>query len=212
MFKFWYEKLIARVIPFFVVVSLIFLIFHAFATVAFVEPADQAPFVKEMVAAHEKKATSKVVPLNKAHRTDNEMKTYLTKVASESLAFRKENFTEVIQNIKPYFTEAGFEKYRKYILSSGIVETVRTKDVHVGAYVETPPLFLNDSVMNKKYKWLYEMPMVVSLVPNDQKTLAEDADQYVNSEFTLRLQVTRVQDEDNAFDGMKVEDWIVVAR
>lgn len=209
MFQFWFEKFISLVVPFFVMGSLIILLFYAFATEAFVEPADQAPFVKEMVEANKKNTKEKNISLNVAHRTDVEIKTYLTKVTSEALTFNKSNFKESIQNIRPYFTKEGLKKYRSYLISSGIVEAVRTQDFQVGAYVETPPLFLNSSVIKETYKWLYEMPMVVSLTRGN---IVENADNIDNSEFTLRLQITRVNEDEENPDGLKIEDWNVLAR
>ena len=209
MFQFWFEKFISLVIPFFVMGSLIILLFYAFATEAFVEPADQAPFVQEMVEANKKNTKEKNISLKVAHRTDVEIKTYLTKVASEALSFNKSNFKESIQNVRPYFTEEGLKKYRNYLISSGIVEAVRTQDLQVGAYVEAPPLFLNSSVIKGTYKWLYEMPMVVSLTRGN---IVENADNIDNSEFTLRLQITRVNEDEENPDGLKIEDWNVLAR
>ncbi len=211
MFQFWYEKFIALFIPFFVFLSFFAIVFYAFYTVIAVPPAENAPFVQEIRETAAQNTAANVVKLDKPHRSESEMKTLLTMMASESLSFSKENFSEVLKNINPYFTDRGFKQYKDYLLESGIVESVRVNDYDMSVYIEDSPMFLNGSVVDDIYKWLYQMPVVVSFFPKNTETAAEDTDTFVNRKFNLRLQITRAKVGDDP-DALQIEDWIVVTR
>jgi hypothetical protein len=208
--SFFFEKSVSILLPLFVVVAFIVLIFYAFATTAFIEPADQAPFVQEMVAAHEKKGEDKITPLAQPHRSESEIKNYLTVITSEILSFNRGNFSETAKKIRPYFTDSGFQKFQKYLLDTGIAETVRTQDVSLSSYVDVPPFIINNMAMNEVYKWVYDVPVVINYVPLGQ--VEDPAEAATGEEFYVRVQLTRAHDPENEFNGIKIEDWNVLRR
>lgn len=209
MFKFWFEKFISASIPIITFFSLITIFVYAVHTTVSVLPADEAAFIQEMRAEAKVEGSKNIVTLEKAHMADKELKNWITMVASESLAFNKKTFTDNLQRIRPYFTQAGFRKYQAYLLSSGIAENIRTSDYDMRIYIQDRPLLLNSSSIGGTYKWLYRMPVVVSFLPTGVKNLAEDAEKYINSKVTLRLQITRAKVDGNP-DAILIEDWIVV--
>jgi hypothetical protein len=208
---FYFEKLVSVLLPIFVVLALILLIFYRFSTEVLVPPADQATFVQELVKVSEKKQAENTVSLMTPHRSESDIKTYLTRISSDILSFDKQSFSDVMKNIRPYFTDAAFSQYNQYLLDSGIAETVRTEDIKVSSYVDTPPFFVNSSVINNTYKWLYDIPIVISYIPLGHN-MAEKSEDLVSTEVYLRLQITRVIDPDDKINGMKIEDWQVMGR
>lgn len=211
MFKFWYEKLAITLIPLLVFISFFVIVIYAFYTVIMVPPAENAPFVQEIREVAAKKKATNTVSLSKPHRADTEMKLLLTKMASEALSFNKETFSEVVKTIRPYFTDRGFQQYQKYLIESGIAENLRANDYNMSVYIENPPLSLNGTVVDGVYKWLYQMPVVISFFPREMETLAENSNSFVNRKINLRLQVTRVNLDDDP-DAIQIEDWIVTSR
>ena len=113
--------------------------------------------------------------------------------------------------MRVYFSEDGFQKYQKYLLSSGIAETIRTNDYDVGVYIESEPLHLNGMVIDGKYKWLYQMPVTLSFFPTGQAITAENSEQQINNQFNLRVQVTRAKVGDFT-EALQIEDWVVSPR
>lgn len=206
MFKFWYEKFIASFIPILVFVSVFGIVLYAFYTEISVPPADQAPFVQEI--RKEAKNKDNTADLISPHLTDSELKNWITMAISEALAFNKNTYGETIKKTRNYFTDAGFQKYQDYLITSGIAENIHTHDYDMSIYIQTPPLQLNAMVMNDTYKWLYQMPVVISFFPTGQKSLAKDGDKFINRSITLRLQITRAKLENNP-DAIQIEDWIV---
>lgn len=209
MFQFAYEKFIAFIIPLVVFVSIFGVIIYAFYTIISVPNPEKAPFVQDIREEAAKSNSPHQVTLERPHFSDNEMKNWISKAVSESLSFNKDNYSDIVKDIRPYFTDKGFEKFQDYLIISGIAESIRTHKYDMSVYIERPPLFLNSSVINNTYKWLYQMPVVVSFFPTGQKTDARDVSKFINRTVTLRLQLTRVRVGDDP-EAIQIEDWIAV--
>ena len=186
MFKFWYEKLIATLIPLLVFVSIFAIVIYAFYTTVSVPSADTAPFVQDIRDAAAKPDSKNRTTLEKPHLSDNELKSWISRSVSESLAFNKDNFGTVAKNIKPYFTANGFKKFQDYLISSGIAENVRTNEYDMSVYIENSPLLLNSSVVDDTFKWLYQMPVVISFFPTGARKKATETNQFINRKLRLR--------------------------
>ena len=209
--QFWQERLIAVLIPLFVICALIFIFFYGFHVSFINRPPENVEFVQELREKVKKSTTDKTVSLDKPHRTDKELKKLITQSVSESLSFNRGNFSNVMKKMRVYFSEDGFQKYKKYLLSSGIAETIRTNDYDVSVYIESEPLYLNGMVIDGVYKWLYQMPVTLSFFPTGKAITAENSQQQINNQFNLRVQVTRAQ-VDNFTEALQIEDWVVSPR
>lgn len=209
MFKFWYEKFIMMFIPLLVFASIFGVVIYAFYTTVAVPPAEKAPFVQEIREESSKVDSKRRVTMEKPHLADNEIKNWISQVVSESLYFNKNNYGEVVKNIRPYFTDSGFQKFQDYLIASGIAENIRANEYDMSVYVEAPPLLLNSSVINDTFKWLYQMPVVISFFPTGGTKNAKETNQFINRTLTLRLQITRANIEGDP-DAIQIEDWIAV--
>lgn len=209
--KFRYESIILLILPFFVMASLLFIFFYAFKTTFFVPNAENVPFVQEMQqeTAHNNKEN--IVPLHQAHRTEQEVKDFITTFTSEALSFNKSNFSTVIKKNRPLFTDSGFKKYRDYLLSSNILELIRTKGYEASLYTEAAPLLINSMTLDDKYKWLFEVPVVLTLFPQGDKKIIQRNGSYKNQNLMIRLQLTRAKIEDDT-NAILIEDWVVLNR
>ncbi len=207
MSEFGYEKFISRFIPMIAFFSIFVLIFYAFITVITLPDAEKAGFVQEIrdVAAN---SDEDVISQDVAHRSDRELQVWITTAVSEALSFNKDNFAENAKTVQPYFTDAGYQKYQEYLISSGIAESLRTQDLDMSVYIEDKPIFLNSSVIAGKFKWLYQLPVAVSLFPKNAVSDVSQTDKFVNRKIKLRLQITRSRLDDNP-EAMQIEDWVV---
>lgn len=211
MFKFWYEKFAIVFIPLFAFFSFFMLLIYAFYTTFFVEPPDKAQFVQDIRQEQINLPDNKSISLDSQNLTDNELKNWITMAVSDSLSFNKDSFSEISTKIRPYFTDAGFDKYQDYLINSGVAENIRTNNFDMSVYIENPPLYLNSSVINNTFKWLYQMPVVISFYPKGQIEDPSVADKFINSKLSLRLQVTRAKVDDDP-NAIQIEDWVVVSQ
>ena len=211
--SFIFERLIARVIPILAISSFFIVLVYAFLTVAQFEitPSDNVEFVQDIRAEVSEKGKENMISLDKAHVMDNEIQNWISMSVSESLTFNKDDLSEVVGNIKPYYTEEGFKQFEQYLLNSGIATSIRSGDFDMGVYIEEKPIFLNSSVIDGKFKWLYQMPLAISFFPKNAGNVAENADRFVNRKVTLRLQITRAVLDDDP-DRLQIETWTVLGR
>ncbi len=214
MFKFWYEKFLMRFSFVFAFFAFLGVFVYAYLTeITIKSPGENAPFSETLVSSQVKKIIpeQRTLPLEKAHRTNKELQTWLSMVISESLSFDKENYVETSKKIRPYFTNSGFRQYLDYLNSAGIIESVKNNDYKMSVYVENPPLLQNSLPIEGVYRWLYQLPVTVSFLPRTTSNLAYGNNQMVNRQLTLNVQLRRVKLPDDP-NAIQIESWNVTGR
>lgn len=206
MFKFWYEKFLFRFSFAFAFLAFLGVFVYAYLTeITLKSPGETAPFSETLIqdGANTIVPEQRSLPLEKAHRTDKELKNWVNTVVSESLSFNKDSYSRVLQEIRPYYTVSGFKQYQDYLTSSGVIDSINKSGYQMGVYAEQPPLLMNGSSIKGVYRWLYQIPITVSFLQNG-KNIA-------NRELTLRVQIRRVKLEDDP-NAIQIESWAVSGR
>ncbi len=211
--SFLFERFVARVMPFIAIISFFLVLVYAFLTVVQFEitPSDEVEFVQDIREEVKKKGQENVVSMANAHLTDSELKTWISMAVSESLTFSKDNFTDVIKNIKPYYSPEGFSAFEQYLINSGVAKSIRSGNFDMGVYIEEQPIFFNSSVIQGKYKWLYQMPLAISFFPKNGQVVGNNSDKFVNRKVTLNIQITRATVDNNP-EALQIETWNVTRR
>lgn len=206
MLKFWYEKFLFRFSFAFAFLAFLGVFVYAYYTeITLTSPGEVAPFTEQLIqdGSSTIEPEQRALPLEKAHRTDKELKNWINTVVSESLSFNKNSLSKVSEDVRVYYTNAGFKQYQEYLTSSGIIESVNNNGYQMGVYMEQPPLLLNGSSIKDVYRWLYQIPITVSFLQNGQNI--------ANRELTLRVQIRRVKLEEDP-NAVQIESWTVSAR
>ncbi len=158
----------------------------------------QAPFALDPKAAPPKerpdptKAELPVnqLPLDQPHRDNQEISSWLTSVTSAAMTFDGDDYQAKIKDNEKYFTLAGKEQYMVFLNGNNVIKVLDSKKFHVRSFVQDIPLLLNEGAVNGVYRWLYEVPMMVSYMERgvtDYKKLEP-----VNQQIVLTVQVGRV--------------------
>ncbi|MES2729003.1 MAG: DotI/IcmL/TraM family protein [Pseudomonadota bacterium] len=151
--------------------------------------------------------------LSVPHRTDTQLSVWLEQVISQSLTYTHTNIQANYTAIAPNFTEAGLTAYRNYLQSSDMWRQMLTQKSTLQAITVDAPKLLNRGVVNDAYKWLYDIPVMVSLLPEGIDTLRKLRPQSYN--LLIRVQLTRIADQQNnasitdAGPLVKIETWTV---
>lgn len=206
MFKFWYEKFLFRFSFAFAFLAFLGVFVYAYFTeITIKSPGEIAPFSEKLVmeGTNTIAPEQRSLPLEKAHRTDKELKNWVNTVVSESLSFNTDSLSKVTQDVRSYYTVSGFKQYQDYLTSSGIIDSINKNNYQMGVYAEQPPLLMNGSSIKGVYRWLYQIPITVSFLQNG-KNIA-------NRELTLRVQIRRVKLEEDP-NAIQIESWTVSAR
>lgn len=214
IFKFWYEKLLMRVSFAFAFFAFLGVFVYAYFTEIMLEsPGDTAPFVGNLTSEVSQKslAESQTLPLDKAHRTDRELKEWITIAVSESLFFQASNYDQIKKQVEEYFTPSGIQQYDEYFRSSGILDNIQKNKYRMSVFIEDHPLLQNGLEIEGVYRWLYKMPLTISFIPRDTITLQENRNDIVNRKMNLQIQLRRVRLPNNP-DAVQIESWQMTAR
>lgn len=213
MFKFWYEKFLFRFSFIFAFCAFLGVFVYAYFTEIMIKlPGEKAPFSETLIedSTDSVLPEQRSLPLEKQHRTNKELQNWTSMAVSESLSFDKESFSNVSQTIRAYFTDEGFQQYQNYLLSSGIIESIKKNDYRMSIFIEEKPLLLNGSTIQNIYRWLYQLPVTLSFLPRNAANLIGRGDM-VNRKMTLRIQVRRVKLPDNP-NAIQIESWTMAGR
>ncbi len=143
------------------------------------------------------------------HMSTRQVADRLSDVVAESLSFDKSNFIYNSGAMQKYFTPEGYAQYKAFLESANFSQALMTQNLRSGAYAEQDPLELSSGVYNGAYKWLFEVPVMISFVPADAETYRNDEAQAQNRKFTLRVQFTRVGNPQDPEDT-RIEIWQVL--
>lgn len=145
--------------------------------------------------------------LSVPHRTDEQLRAWLMDVIPQTLTYTNSTMNKDYGVNSKLFTPSGLTVYRDYLSKSGLLYEMQTKKLRMATVATQKPQLLNEGVANDLYKWLYDVYVMVSLMPEDVAGMPR-FDKSVSSsrEIVIRLQLTRI----NSFDaGASVKDGAI---
>lgn len=167
------------------------------------EIGDSAPFAEQTAVIEEDVEEMENDAVTKAHRTRREMQTWIVRSVSELLNLDNANKNIVFTAARPYFTGAAFTQYEAYLKGGDTLPEIEAGRMRLGTIVDQTPQLLNEGVIGNSYRWLYDVPVMMTRTP------AQGTPQTVRA--TLRLQLGRVAEDVNS-DKMVIESWQVLPR
>lgn len=168
----------------------------------------QAPFA---YGGHEsadngqiKRSASNPVPLKHAHTNESEIGKWLVTAISETLNYKVGEDGDIVEKNKEYFAESGQIQLRKFLQDNNISKVMESGRYNIRSFVRENPLLLNSGTAQDRFRWLYEVPVMVSYM--DAKGFDYKNDDPVNQQMLLTVQVGRVEAAENDFDVL-IETW-----
>lgn len=105
----------------------------------------------------------KLSPLNRPNLSNAALIDWVLEAATAAYNFNFGNYQEVIQNMKNYFTDKGYENYLSALTDKKVIEEVREKRLVVFAVATGTPVILNEGPLpDGIYAWKVQMPMLVT--------------------------------------------------
>ncbi len=195
------------------------------------EPEEEGPSPEETLRApfandkppkqdHEKSAIerlyrphegprSNTLSLAGPHRHAEEIGVWLMGVVTDALEFNAINFPENQRRVEVHFTDSGYQDYMDFITQGNFLEILARRNLHLHAVAEEKPFLLNKGALNGRFRWLFEIPVMLNYLPAGQSEYRGEAGG--NQQLMLRVQVGR---EPGAPDeiGVLIESWAVSSR
>ncbi len=147
--------------------------------------------------------------LSQQNMTEKEVAMMLSDIIAECFSFNRTDYMPNVAAMNGYFTQAGFAQYRQFLQETNIQAQLAEKDLQAGAFAEQAPLLLTEGVYDNVYKWLFEVPVTISLTPRNASAYGRAMDSVNTRRILLRAQFARVNDPDDP-DAIKIEIWQVM--
>ncbi len=144
------------------------------------------------------------VPLDKPHRNDALIGEWVATIVTESLATNNREFEAHLRTVRPHFTTAGFENFRQFMMSEDIQELLKARNLEMHNFVKDRPFLLNSAALQGRYRWLFEIPVVLTFLPPDVHDYKRQKP--LNKEYTFHIQVGRAGEGHQDIDIL-IERW-----
>lgn len=146
-------------------------------------------------------------PLQHAHTTEAEIGKWLVTAVSNSMNYQVGGKTDIVTEHSKYFAQTGLQQFRDFLIQNNIQKVIDTGRFNIRSFARERPLLLNAASANGRYRWLYEVPLMVSYM--DSENFDYKKDEPVNQQIILTIQIGRfadVEDPQNEFDIL-IETW-----
>lgn len=166
----------------------------------------QAPFAYDPNRKIEAGETlpENAVPLDISHRSSSEIGKWLMTAVSDTMSFEIDEEGAAAPIKREYFTPSGVTQFQEFLTKTGIQKVLDSRKYHMRSFVRQSPLLLNEGAVQGHYRWLFEVPLMVSYItPGNFKYENSEA---INQAITLTVQVTRVREGGGA-EGVLIEIW-----
>jgi hypothetical protein len=145
-------------------------------------------------------------PLDYAHRPNVQIGQWATIAVSEALTFDKDDYQQEIEEHAQHFEATGKQQYITFLQDNSLIRVLETHKFHVRGFVQEAPLLLNEGAVDGSYRWLFQVPVMVSYMDRNMKNYKNKTAEPVNQLITLTIQVGRAKDLTPGKD-IAIERW-----
>lgn len=160
-----------------------------------------APFAKNVSRSPDRRSA---VPLNKPHRSEEEIAQWLNNTIAILMSFQTSNYLKETQSKAPHFDETGWEQFSRFLQYSNLDNAIRSDSYEINTIVNGQPLLLNKGEINGSYKWLYEIGGMITYKPPRIKSYENT--EVVNQDIKIQLQIGRHHKTSNEHN-LLIEQW-----
>lgn len=145
--------------------------------------------------------------LDRAHRSANDLATWLQMAIPETLSFNSDSYKAHLLTLGRGFSAAALAEYNTWVTATGVLDALTDNAMQLNGFVTDTPFLLNEGVVAGRYRWLYEIPVMVTFVPRDTKDY-RGKNNLETRRLIITLQLGRVL-ESSLPDNVMIETWAV---
>ncbi len=111
------------------------------------------------------------IPVNEPGVKDIALSVWANEAAVSAYTYTFVNYRKALQDASQYFTREGWRVFYDALKTSKNLDVVIGQKLAVTAVATGAPIIIESSVVNKRYTWKIEIPMLISyLSPTDTRT------------------------------------------
>ena len=168
----------------------------------------QAPFA-DLEAQQEKNIEKgalpeNTLPLDQPHRDYESLNDWVISAVSESLTLHASALQADLDHHRAHFSAVGWPEYGAFLKEHSILQTLQTGRYNLAGVLEAQPRLLNKGVVAGTYRWLYQVPVMLSYMEIAAKDYKDH--EAVNKYVLVNIEVGRSNDAANNM-GIRIERW-----
>ena len=109
---------------------------------------------------------------------------------AESLSFEIGAFDKRQQKVSGYFTPEAYKEYLAFLDSGFYREKLQSGSISLHNFVREEPFLLNNGAVEGRYRWLFEVPVMISYLPAG--TTGYKDKNPTNEDLIFKIEVSRV--------------------
>lgn len=168
----------------------------------------KAPFADSDVKIDEsiKGLPQNAIPLDQPHRSDDDVTRWVITSVSQALTFQDVDYEkEINQAVEQFFTTASAAQYQSFLTDKKIVDVLKGKRYRMNSFTQGDPVLVNEGALKGRYRWLYEVPVMVSYM--DRRNFDYREKNAINQQYSLQIQVGRSDQARVDGEGLAIESW-----
>ncbi len=129
-----------------------------------------------------------IIPINEPNQSDSSVLQWANQAAIASYTYNFVSYRKELQAASEFYTELGWEQFTSALESSNNLEAVKAKKLIVSAVATQAPVILKQGLLNGRYSWRIQMPLLVTY---------QSASQFSQENYMVTLLVQRVSTFNN---------------
>lgn len=164
------------------------------------------------LTADERKAMASpenMIPVDQPHRSTKYIAEWASETVADAMSFDGIGVAQHLKDMDNNFVPFGKQEFQTYLATSHTLETLNSQQQRMQAFVKTEPTLLNEGNFGGVYRWLFDVPVTVSMIPSSMRTYSgKNKAIPVTQNLVVRIQVGRVKE--GFKDGIAIERWTVL--
>lgn len=161
-------------------------------------------------------ASTMDIPNDKPHRNAEQIAEWVEARVTNAMTINPRSFDKKKKGMMADFETYAISEYETYLNSAGLLNTLNNKQLKLNVISSAPPKLISEGALNGTYRWLFDVPLLLSFYPLEMRTLRAASDTTKstlepNQRVILRVQVGRLlKPDENRPDGIVIERWSAV--
>ncbi len=138
-------------------------------------------------------------PLNEPNQSDSAVLQWGNQAATAAFTYNFVNYREELQASSQFFTSDGWSQFLTALQQSNNLDAVKAKKLIVSAVATRAPIILQKGVLNGRYSWRVQMPVLVTY---------QSASEFTQQNNVVTMLITRVSTL-NSPRGIGISQFVV---
>lgn len=138
-------------------------------------------------------------PLNEPNQSDSAVLQWANQAAIAAFTYNFVNYRSELQASSGFFTADGWDQFLTALQQSNNLDAVKAKKLIVSAVATRAPIILQKGILNEKYAWRVQMPILVTY---------QSASEFSQQNNVVTMLITRVSTL-NSPRGIGISQFVV---